>query len=298
MKIRSDFKWALVLSGGGAKGLAHVGILCALEDLGFPPPSFVAGTSMGAIIGGLYACGLKPQELRRFALEEFDISQYLDGFVFKMNGPAGKLFQAGQIIGNLATRTGIDSGQRILDLFERLTGKKNFSETIMPFRCNAVDMVTGEEVVFNSGPVARAMRASMSFPVIFAPLRDGDRYYADGGLSRNLPVYVARGEGWRHVLAVSVVSFRRLPGTEMKSVIDVIYRSLETALHLMQKKEKAKATLTIHASDTTSPFDFEKKKELVTLGERAVYENEKIIRSFFSGGFFLSGRKRECGISG
>jgi NTE family protein len=295
MKIKPNLKWALVLSGGGAKGLAHVGVINALDSLGFPPPSFIAGTSMGAIVGGLYACGLSPGELSRFVLEEFDINDYLGGFAFRIDGLAGKLFKAGQILGNLATRSGIDSGQLVIELFERLTGGKKFSETSIPFRCNAVDLVNGEEVIFDSGSVARAMRASMSFPAFFEPLIDGERCYADGGLAHNLPVFIARKAGWKRILAVDVVRFRRLPAGELKSVPDIIYRSLESALHLMQAGEDAGALLTIHASDSTSPLDFEKKGDLVRLGERAVLDNVKIVRSFFSSSF-LRGRKKECGI--
>ncbi|MDR0630206.1 MAG: patatin-like phospholipase family protein [Treponema sp.] len=168
-KKNGKLKWALVLSGGGAKGLAHVGILKALADRGFPEPSLVVGTSMGAIVGGLYACGISPAELIRFMLEKFDITTYLDSFVFKLNGPVGKVFQTGQMLGNFATRRGVDSGQGLLKLFEELTQGKTFAETKIPFRCNAVDLVSGKELVFSSGSVARAIRASMSFPAFFNP---------------------------------------------------------------------------------------------------------------------------------
>jgi NTE family protein len=295
MKINSNLKWALVLSGGGAKGLAHVGVVSALDSLGFPKPSFIAGTSMGAIIGGLYACGMDPGELRRFVLEEFDINEYLESFAFRINGPAGKIFKAGQILGNLATKPGIDSGQRIIELFERLTGGKKFGETSIPFRCNAVDLTSGEEVIFDSGSGAKAMRASRSFPAFFEPLAEGEHCYADGGLAHNLPVFMARNAGWKRILAVDVVRFRRLPAGELKTVPDIIYRSLESALHMMQAKENANASLTIHASDSTSPLDFDKKGDLIRLGERAVLDNEKIVRSFFSPSFLHRGKK-ECGI--
>ncbi|MDR0601262.1 MAG: patatin-like phospholipase family protein [Treponema sp.] len=296
MKIRSNLKWALILSGGGAKGLAHVGIINALAAMDVPGPSFIAGTSMGAIVGGLYACGMSPEALRRFVLEEFNINDYLDSFVYRMNGPAGKLLRAGHIIGNLATRAGINSGERIIELFEKLTGGKQFDETLIPFRCNAVDLASGKEVVFDSGSVAKAMHASMAFPAFFEPLVDGEHCYADGGIAHNLPVFTARDAGFRHILAANVVSFRPLAPGAIKTVPDIIYRSLETAFHLMQVKERAKASLTIYASDASSPLDFDNKEELVRLGERAVHENEKIVRAFFLGRSFLLRGKRECGI--
>ncbi|MDR1106627.1 MAG: patatin-like phospholipase family protein [Treponema sp.] len=297
MRINPNLKWALVLSGGGAKGLAHVGIINALAALGAPGPSFIAGTSMGAIVGGLYACGMSPKDLRRFALEEFDINNYLDGFVFRINGPAGKLFRAGQIIGNLATRSGIDSGQRIIELFERLTDGKRFDQTSVPFRCNAVDLANGEEVIFDSGSVAKAMRASMAFPAFFEPLVDGPHCYADGGLAHNLPVFMARNAGFRRILAVDVVNFNPIASNSIKTVPDILYRSLEAALHLMQRRERENASLTIYASDASSLLDFDHKKELVELGERAVYESESVIRAFFSGKIFFRKGERECGIN-
>jgi len=170
--MKSKHDWALVLSGGGAKGLAHIGVLKGLMDAGFPRPALVAGTSMGAIIGGLYACGMSPGEMSDFAIEKLNITDYLDSFVFKINGPVGKVMQTGQILASLATRPGIDTGHRVLQLLEQLTAGKSFEETEIPFRCNAMDLLSGEEVVFRSGSVARAMRASMSFPVIFEPFMD------------------------------------------------------------------------------------------------------------------------------
>jgi NTE family protein len=282
MKKAKDLKWALVLSGGGAKGLAHIGVLKALADIGMPKPSLVAGTSMGAIVGGLYACGVAPQELVRFIIEEFDMANYLDGFAFKINGPVGKFFQTGQIVGNLATKPGIDSGERLLNLFEKLTQGKTFRETMIPFRCNAVDLATGREVVFSSGSVARAMRASMSFPVFFAPLMEGNSCLVDGGLFNNMPVYIPRNEGFKRVLAVNVMAFQSMPFSSFKSGSQVIYRSLEAALYSMTRKSQPQADLTIHASDKTSPFNFSRKKELIELGEQAVRVSEKEIEAFFS----------------
>jgi NTE family protein len=300
MRVNKKLKYALVLSGGGAKGLAHAGVLKALGASGFPEPSLVVGTSMGAIIGGLYACGMGPGEIIRFALEEFDISGYLDSFAFRISGPAGKIFQAGQILGNLATRPGIDSGRRFLDLFERLTGGRTFEGTVIPFRCNAVDLGSGAEVVFDSGSVAFAMRASMSFPVFFEPLVDGERCYADGGLAHNLPVYIARNAGFRRILAVDVNSFKPRAPAELGTLPDVLYRSLETTFHLLDMREKVKPDLTIHAVSTASPLEFDRKEELVRLGERAVLENGETLTAFFGKGLRAAAirrRVRECGVS-
>jgi NTE family protein len=299
MKINPNLKWALVLSGGGAKGLAHIGVLNALTEMGVPEPSLVVGTSMGAIVGGLYACGMSPGELTRFVTEEFNITEYLDSFVFRIEGPVGKVFQTGQILGNLAVRPGIDSGQRLLDFFEDLTGRKTFEETKIPFRCNAVDLVKGAEIVFSRGSVARAMRASMSFPVFFEPLIEGSMCLIDGGIADNMPVSIARNEGFKRVLAVNVASFADQGLGDLKTCPQIVFRTMETMLCLKKQPSPAKADLTIHAANKVTPFSFLKKRELIALGEQAVHKGMDAVEAFFSGhreGVFFKKRYRECGI--
>ena len=292
---KHKYPWALVLSGGGAKGLAHIGVLKAFEEADFPRPSLVAGTSMGAIIGGLYACGMKPGEMERFVVEEFNISDYLDSFVFKLQGTMGKVFQTGQILASLATRPGLDSGQRVLDLLEALTGGKSFDETKIPFRCNALDLLSGREVIFHSGSVARAMRASMSFPVFFEPLVDNGMCLVDGGLLDNMPVAIARKEGFKCVLAVDVNRFTLQDPKNYKNGPQVIFRSIECALNATEEK-KFPADLTLNVTDDTTPFSFFKQKEHIDLGERAVRENIRTLEHFFRphAGHFT--KPRVCGV--
>jgi NTE family protein len=300
MKIASKLKWALVLSGGGAKGFAHLGILNALAEMGAPEPSLVVGTSMGAIVGGLYACGMGPEELTRFLIDKFDITEYLDSFVFKINGPVGKVFRTGQILGSLAAGSGSDSGRRILEFLEEFTGGKTFAETRIPFRCNAVDLSEGRELVLSSGSVARAIRASMSFPAFFEPLVEGDKCLVDGGLANNMPVYIARDEGFSRILAVDVGNFTARAASDFKTGAQIVYRCLEVMLNMAGRKGDLKADLTIHASNEISAFEFFRKQELVALGERAIRENEKAVRVFFRGGiraWFARKQYRECGVS-
>jgi NTE family protein len=299
MKKFADFKWALVLSGGGAKGIAHVGVLKALYGMGIPAPSMIVGTSMGSIIGGLYASGMSPEEIYRFAVDEFDLKKYLDGFVYKLNGFVGKVFQTGQIIGNLATRQGIDSGQQILSLLERMTNHKKIEDTQIPFRCNAVDLCTGNEIVFKTGSLAKAMRASMSFPGFFDPVISGDMCLVDGGLSNNLPICIPHNEGLKTVLAVDVAGFSPASMKNLKSGSQIIYRSLELVLHNSYKDKSHRANLTIHASNEMSPLDFDKSKQFIDLGEKAIaaYHNE--VEQFFSKGIAAARSRKKytvCGI--
>jgi NTE family protein len=224
-------------------------------------------------------------ELASFVIEKFDIGELLESFVFKMNGPVGKVLQTGQMLGNFATKRGIDSGKRLEKLFEQMTSGKTFAETRIPFRCNALDLVSGKEIVFSSGAVAHAIRASMSFPAFFEPLTENGQCLVDGGLSDNMPVYIAREAGFKHILAIDVHNFKKLPVSALKNASQIVYRSFELAVHLMDKESGRKAALTIYASDETSVFNFYRKKELIKVGERAVRDNKQQLAAFFGAGF-------------
>jgi NTE family protein len=278
---KQENKWALVLSGGGARGLAHIGLLKGLEAMGFPKPSLVVGTSMGAIVGGLYACGMTPTELEHFVVEEFRISNYLDSFVFRIDGPVGRVIQTGQSLASLAGRPGIDPGQRVLELLERLTEKKRIEDAVIPFRCNAVDLFSGNEVVFSTGSVAKAMRASMSVPIFFEPFMYEGMCLVDGGLVDNMPVAIARKEGFERVIAMNVNIFNKFKAENLRNGPQVIFRSIESVLHNQEKKH-AEADITLNTTVNAEFFSFFKQKELIELGVETVNENIDALKEFFS----------------
>jgi len=282
--------WALVFSGGGAMGLAHIGVLKGLEDAGFPKPSLVAGTSMGAIVGGLYAIGMSPAELENFVLDEFNITDYLDSFVFKIDGPFGRIIQTGQALAILAGKPGIDPGQRALELLESLTAGKRFDETEIPFRCNAVDLISAREVVFNSGSLAMAMRASMSLPIFFEPFEYDGMYFVDGGLLNNMPVNIARNEGFDRVMAVNVTNFAPGKPENLRNGPQVIFRSIDCVLHAQDEGGKAQADLTLTIKLAAALFSFYKQKELIEVGKKVVRENLNALEDFFHPHFRFSSR--------
>jgi len=305
MKINQKLKYALVLSGGGARGLVHIGFLRALEEAGYPPPSLIAGTSMGAIIGGLYAAGMNGAAQKRYALEELNIPAFMESPAFKMNGPIGKLIQTGQIIGNATTRPGIDPGNKVLQLLEELTKRKKIEDCPIPFLCNAVDICAGREVVFRSGPLARAIRASMSFPFIFEPFIEDAQCFVDGGIVDNLPVKPAREAakalGIRRVLAVDTRRWRQVPANSLKNGLSVVMRSVDAMIHVSEteeKKREAAPNLLVNISDKTSAFDFSRKRELVKLGEAAAVQSKTELDAFFSAGLngIMARRRKTCGI--
>ncbi|MDR2768722.1 MAG: patatin-like phospholipase family protein [Treponema sp.] len=303
-KINRRLKYALVFSGGGARGLVHAGALCALEEAGFPPPALVAGTSMGAIIGGLYAAGMKGADLKRYVLDELDIAAVMDSPVFRIEGPIGKLFQTGQIIGNIASKSGIDSGKKIFETLEKLSQKKNIEDCSIPFVCNAVDICTGREVIFHSGSIAKAMRASMSFPFFFEPLVDGDFCYVDGGVANNLPVRAAReygaALGISRILAVDTRRWRVVPPDSFKNGGQVVMRCFDALLHVSETEgNEGCADLLVHAVDKSSPFDFSRKRELIELGEAAIRQSRAALEVFFGSGIKAALARRglsNCGI--
>lgn len=278
---KKNVRWALVLSGGGARGLAHVGVLKALEERGCPPPALIVGTSMGAIVGGLRACGMDAAALERFATTGFDIRDYLDNFAFKMVGPAAKLVQAGQALANLAFKPGIDSGKKVLALLEDLTERKDFSDLDIPFRCNAVDLVSGKHVVLSEGPVALAIRASISFPAFFEPVAAGDAALVDGGIANNLPVGIARDLGFRRILAVDVGGGEAPTAAALKTGSAVIYRSFEIATQAANRENAAEPTVLIEAKDDSSPFDFVRARRLIDLGEKRTRDAAPLLDTFF-----------------
>ncbi len=277
-----SLQWALVLSGGGAKGFMQVGILKALEAMGYPKPNLIVGTSMGSIVGGLYACGYSAESLEDIAVHQFDIRRYLDVSRFHLSGPVGRVVETGQMMSRFTTRPGIDSGSRILALLEELSHNSTIESLPIPYRCNAVDLITGKELVLASGSLARAMRASMAFPAFFDPLVEGEQYLVDGGLVNNLPVYIARDLGYSRILAVDVGALKLARSINLRTGPQVVYRALEVAISHIQRGDANRATLTLHPEDPATPMDFSRAKHLITVGEQYALANKKAIDTFFS----------------
>jgi len=284
--MNRSVRWALVLTGGGAKGFMHIGVLKALEASGYPKPDLVVGTSMGAIVGGLYASGYSAEELEAIAVHQFDIRRFLDSSRFHMAGPMGRLVGTGQMISRFATKPGIDSGNRILAYLEELTHGKHIEQLPIPFRCNAVDLITGKEVVFSSGSLARAMRASMAFPAFFDPLEEGHQHLIDGGIVNNLPVYIARNLKFSRILAVDVGAFLLAQPSALRTGPQVVYRALEVAISHIQRGDADRATLTLHPEDPATPFDFSRAKHLISVGEQYALAHLQDIQGFFSKNIF------------
>ena len=186
-KAEQDFQVGLALGAGAAKGFAHIGVLEALEEAGIRI-DMIAGSSMGAVIGGGYAAGLTVPELSDVALN----SDWLD--VLNLLDPI------------FPTRGFID-GQKIKLFLDDLYGSKNIEDLAIPFAATTVDILKGDLYVINQGNLATAARASSSIPIIFNPLASGDRVLVDGGMIDPVPIDVVRSMGADYIIAVNVLAF-------------------------------------------------------------------------------------------
>lgn len=222
---------ALVLSGGGARGLAHIGVLQQLDALGYDP-GLVIGNSMGAVIGALYAAGYEPDEIRERTLAVewstmFDPTPLLLGAERTPRLPmltfsigAGPRRIARGLFGDWRVNRAL-----VHLLFEaNASAQGDFDRLPRRFRAVAADLRTGEKVVLGSGDMARATRASMAFPGFLAPVRWGDRTLIDGGIVDNLPTIEARHLGASSIIAVDVS--RPAPELTSQEPLAVIQRSL------------------------------------------------------------------------
>jgi NTE family protein len=221
----------LVLAGGGAKGAAHVGVLKVLEEMRIPV-DYVAGTSMGSIIGGLYASGMSPQEIER-EIRDIDWKDvFVDDpkrgdrsfrrkqddalYVFK----AKPGFNDGKVEIPLAYVHGQKFDLQLNRLTARVNNNKIFAKRRIPSRAVATDLETGREVVLKSGNLARSLRASMAVPGAFDPVDIDGKLLVDGGISNNVPVSVARAMG-ADVVIVSDLGSEMLTRDQITSALSV-----------------------------------------------------------------------------
>lgn len=220
--VGSRPKIGLVLSGGGAKGAAHIGVIKYLEEQGIPI-DFVTGTSMGSIVGGLYALGYSPDEMIEI-ITDIDWSQLISNNVdrrkISYNAKERKSRELFEI--NFSSRkdsiftdplrqtmpSGIVSGDHLSNLFAALSvgyaDSLNFKDLPIPFACMATNLITGNAEIIDKGEFSKAIRSSMAIPILFNPVEMNKTVYVDGGLSNNFPVDICRQMGADFVIGVSM----------------------------------------------------------------------------------------------
>jgi len=178
-------KIGLALGGGAAKGLAHIGVLKALEEAGIQI-DYIAGSSMGALVGAAYAAGINIDTLEQIALE----TDWKDlAMLFDPTLPA----------------SGIINGRRVSEFLQSLYGSRAIEDLPIPFAATAANIISGKKYVLNRGNLVTAVRTSISIPVVFTPLKYDDQYLVDGGLIDPVPINVVRSMGADYIIAVNVL---------------------------------------------------------------------------------------------
>jgi NTE family protein len=236
-------KVGLALGSGGARGFAHLGVIKALKE-GSVPIDYIAGSSMGALVGVFYGTGLDMQDLYKLA-RAFKRKYYLDFAIPKM---------------------GFISGNRIKDLVRVFTHGKRIEELDLPVAIVATDLKTGEKVVFRDGPAAQAVRASISIPGIFVPEKVNGRLLVDGGVVDRIPVSVVKEMGADFIIGVDVSRVK--VNADISSIFDVILQSLDIMQDELVKHREVVSDVMIRPHvETFSSRAFTNIEEIIAVGE-------------------------------
>jgi NTE family protein len=283
-------KLGLVLEGGGALGLAHIGVITWMEEHRIPV-SYVAGTSMGGLVGGMYATGLSPAEVREL-INGIDWDQVLSGVTpfrdlsFRRKQDAHEV--PGQLEfglrGGLQFPSGFNTGQGVNLVLDKValpySEIASFNDLPIPFACVSTDLVSGKPHVFRDGSLAFAMRSTMSLPGIFTPVRSGKHLYADGFMLDNLPVDVAKEMGADLTLAIHLETAPMDPNTNLSS-FGVLGQSISvmSAVNVIHSMEQADILVTVPLQKYTT-LDYNKADAIIKLGYDAAAAKATVLSAF------------------
>lgn len=247
MPLASVAGVGLALSGGAARGIAHIAVLDVLEEQGVPIHA-IAGTSAGSIIGALYCSGMPVSEIQRILLN----AKWKD--IVKFTVP----------------RTGLVSSEGIYRFMEEILPIKRFSALPLPFAAVATDLRTGDKVVITTGSIARAVQASCSLPVVFTPTELNKRTLVDGGVASQIPVRAVREElGTSKVIAVNV-NYKALELDRFDNIITIAAHLSALWASRNAREEEKLADVIIPVNARGIPlYDLSKSKELLRRGRKA-----------------------------
>ena len=241
-------KIALVLSGGGALGFAHVGVIDVLQKHNIPI-DLIVGTSMGAIVGGAVACGKTCKEIESIA------ENMRTNYLYDINLPI----------------KGVFSGKGALKFLKKGIPDIDMKDTKIPFICNAVDLITCKEIVFKEGSIIDNIRASMSVPGIFNPVEKDEMLLVDGGIINNMATNIAKNEGAKVIIAVDVISKSILP-KKIDNAIQTVAQSMLIIQKELQKNQKKSHHILIQpelGERKQTDYDGDICKEIIELGREA-----------------------------
>ena len=284
-------KIGLVLSGGGARGAAHVGVLKVLEENNIPI-DYIVGTSMGAIVGGFYASGMSVEEMERIfndtdwanLFQDKPSDKYLT-YRQKAEDKRFMKFKLGFNKFKLTLPKGLIAGQKLDFLLKKLSlhtiNIQNFDNLTIPYRAVAADIETGAAIVIKKGSLAKAMRASMAVPAVFNPVEIDGRLLVDGGIVKNLPIDVAKNLGADIIIAVDV-GFPLSKKSQMHSAVDISAQVLTIMTQQNVKEQKKILTnddiLITPDLGYIASTNFDKTVEMIALGEKSAQEQIKKLK--------------------
>jgi NTE family protein len=288
-------KIGLVLAGGGALGMAHVGVLKVLEANRIPV-DIITGTSMGSIVGAAYASGATVSEMETL-LSETDWDVLFKETIDRQNVDfRDKYGRSGQFLGdakigikdaNLARFTGVVSGQHVLPLLQKLyyrtPGDIDFDRLPIPFRAIAADIETGQAVPLKSGQLAVAARASMAVPGFFTPVEIDGRSLVDGGIANNLPVDVTLGMGAQRLIVVDLLADLKKKedlGGLLGISGQIISLLLQQNSTLQRQNMRAGDLLLVPDLKGYGATDFQKAREIFARGEQVALANLPALKKF------------------
>ena len=277
----------LALSGGGALGLAEIGVIQWMEENHIPVDR-IAGTSMGSIIAAMYATGMSPADLQKFA-EKIDWdAAFLPEPVYSQLSYRRKEDRRDFLIDarlglkhGLRGPNGYNSGQGVGLLLDRIafpeSGAASFDDLPIPFRCVATDMLSGDGIVLDNVPLAQAVRASMAIPGVFTPVEMNGRVLADGGMVQNIPVETVLAMNADAVIAVEL---HLPPGnrTQLETLTGVLNRAVDVMVTQNERRSLALAQAKISVDMTGfTGTDYSRVKELIALGYKSAASQSAVI---------------------
>jgi len=282
----------LALGGGGARGLAHIGVLRVLEKEEIPI-HLITGTSIGALVGGAYASGFNADQLQKKAEEYVNSAEFRSSAMkaFEATHAKGEVGLAQRIQTYLRNhfyliqamfKPGILSNEDFRATIEYFIPDIQVEETRIPFRAAATDLVSGEQITFSKGSLRQAVMASCAVPGAIAPLKEGERLLSDGGIICSVPGSVARQGGADIVIAVVVD--RGIGSEELRNVVDVYLRVNEIMGERLKQCELAEADVVIRPEVGDLHWSsFSEAMNLIDEGEKAAREKLDDIRRLMPG---------------
>lgn len=268
--------------GGGARGLVHIGILDVFHESGLIP-NIIVGTSMGGIVGGLYARGFSPDRLKVTA-DDLSFENFLEKIKLPSNLKTPKTMRDYLIIKNyrdqLLKKMGLDREDSIERYLKSLVGDVLIEELPIPFACNAVDLLSGKEVIFKTGPLYKALRATMSLPLIFEPVKYEGMLLVDGGFIDNAPVKIACKLGADTTVLVDIHRrVKHVAGANIKNTFVLIQRLMEVMNSNALEEKIKKADFILRIKIDIDSLDFSDTKKIIDAGREGALKNLSRIKN-------------------